>query len=256
MRRWSGSSCRHTRARSLGARTALCCSVPTSSLLRRYGAGSSRTAIAAHTDEYALATAVLALDREEDYTGGLIVQASFAPASRRLVMLGQGDMVFHSYSLLHAVDVRSGTRRSLIMWISSNARIFACSREETPWKRRDARRGVAHAQYQLGRQLLFGSSRRGASRAWRWLKRAASGGHSTAQLNWGLEDRDAEGPPPLRAPLVAAGCPPGHRPGAVQPRGDASRRPAPRRPSPRARGCRPRHALAQDGPGRSSLEGR
>eukprot|EP00928_Gymnodinium_smaydae_P048845 TRINITY_DN32711_c0_g1_i1.p1 TRINITY_DN32711_c0_g1~~TRINITY_DN32711_c0_g1_i1.p1 ORF type:complete len:190 (-),score=13.25 TRINITY_DN32711_c0_g1_i1:28-561(-) len=98
----------------------------------------------------------------------------------------QGDMILHSYDLLHCVDVRGGTRRSLIMWISSDA--GACAAESTPWKARDARRGNMYAQYQLGRAVIFGQERGGATRGWRWVARAAQQGHPTAQLNWGLEE--------------------------------------------------------------------
>ena len=47
-----------------------------SSLLRKYGVNSSRTGVGMHFDEKALATAIISLDRSEDYVGGLVVQSS------------------------------------------------------------------------------------------------------------------------------------------------------------------------------------
>lgn len=153
-----------------------------SSLLRRYGDAGIRTSIQAHFDEYAFATAIVSLDKLSDFSGGLVVQAQPAEHSRRLVELDLGDLVLHSYDLLHSVDVQGGTRHSLIMWFSTSR--AACHKAQTPWKRKYARLGEPNAQYQYARSLIFNSGE--AAQGWRWLAQAASKGQSTAQLNWGL----------------------------------------------------------------------
>merc|ERR1719282_2120560 len=161
-----------------------------SSLFRKYGTGSSRTAIKLHYDEYALATAIISLDARVDFLGGLVVQSSMASGSRRLVELEQGDLLLHSYDLLHSVDVREGARRSLIMWISNNAR--ACETATTPWKKQNAYRGNAHAQYHWARTLIFGGTRQAKGtrqsrkKGWQWMRKAAHKGHAAAQLNLGV----------------------------------------------------------------------
>jgi len=155
------------------------------SLLRRYGTGSSRSNVPLHFDEYALATAIVSLDPAAGFEGGLVIQST-SGSKRFLAELDQGDMLFHSYDLLHGVDVRAGARRSLIMWISSDA--ASCATASTPWKERNARHGDRHAQFQLARTLLLeGNSSEARMRGLHWLKESAQRGHATAQLNWGLE---------------------------------------------------------------------
>merc|ERR1711879_705650 len=73
------------------------------SLLRRYGTGSSRSNVPLHFDEYALATAIVSLDTSAGFEGGLVIQST--GSKRFLAELEQGDMLFHSYDLLHGVDV-------------------------------------------------------------------------------------------------------------------------------------------------------
>lgn len=158
------------------------------SLLRRYGTGSSRSAIKFHFDEYAFATAIVSLDEPTNYVGGLVVQSEPLAHLRRLVLLHKGDLVIHSYDLLHSVDVQAGARRSLIMWISSSPN--ACRTAATPWKLKDARRGNAHAQYQLAKSWIFKHSAKLRQRGWGWLQRAAQKGHARAQLHWGLRQME------------------------------------------------------------------
>lgn len=161
------------------------CEVCTS-LVRKYGNGSVRQGVLMHFDEKALATAIISLDHSDDYEGGLVVKSP--SLALRLATLEQGDLILHSYDLLHAVDIRKGTRRSLIMWISSDS--ASCRKQSTPWKRRAARRGDAHAQFQLGRAQIFGEVPGGKARGWRWIIRAAQQRHPSAQLNLGLREME------------------------------------------------------------------
>lgn len=105
---------------------------------------------------------------------------------RRLVWLGEGDMALHRYNLRHGVDVRAGTRLSLILWFNESPE--DCKAKATQWKQRAAERGDANAQYQLAREYIFGQRNGGSQEGWRWLRQAAELGEAHAQLNLGLRE--------------------------------------------------------------------
>lgn len=157
-----------------------------SSLLRRYRADGLRSTLKPHVDETAFATAVVSLSHPHDFDGGLVVQLGAHVASRRLVPLRQGDLVMHRHDVLHGVDVRAGTRFSLIMWFAWDA--ASCEEGTHPWKLAAAEAGDAVAQYLLGRDLLFGAGRSSLAaeaEAWSWLQRSATQGCANSQLNVG-----------------------------------------------------------------------
>jgi predicted 2-oxoglutarate/Fe(II)-dependent dioxygenase YbiX len=74
-----------------------------------------------HRDGQAIVSVVVSLSEYgTDYTGGLYVAAN--GAGRQAIALGVGDAVFHSYDLLHGVQVKGpsaevpGVRWSWILW--------------------------------------------------------------------------------------------------------------------------------------------
>ena len=86
-------------------------------LLRRY-LPEERRAHPTHFDSHAFVTAVVALNAEE-CEGGLYVQTQPRAATRGYPLLRRGDVLLHSYDLLHGVRVfGGGVRYSLILWFT------------------------------------------------------------------------------------------------------------------------------------------
>ena len=156
-------------------------------LLRHYADGQRRVH-PAHFDGHALVTAVFEVGAAEAvFEGdGFYVQPGAHASSRRPVALGAGDVVAHSFDLLHGVEVTAGTRCSVILWFSDS--VASCSESAQPWYEASAAAGDADAQYNHGKLLVrdhltgTGSDlKRGQS----LLAAAARQGHFMAQNDLG-----------------------------------------------------------------------
>ena len=104
------------------------------------------------SDSLAYATAVVALNTH-DFEGGIYLQAGAHASSRRMLDLDHGDLLLHSFDMMHGVDVVKGERYSLVLWFSTCEE--ACSQRRSPWLQHAADAGDDVAQYGLaGMHLL------------------------------------------------------------------------------------------------------
>jgi TPR repeat protein len=150
--------------------------------VRRYVEGERRDH-PWHYDNDAFVTVVVPLTAASDYQGGIYVQPSFDRQDRQFVDLEAGDAVVHNFDVLHGVEVLSGERLSLIIWIKSDAN--ACATKACPWYAEKAERGDPNAQYNHGRLIANGLGEFPADRVAgvKWYVKAASQGHVMAMYN-------------------------------------------------------------------------
>ena len=73
------------------------------------------------------------------------MQGGAHACSRRLVELGMGDVLLHTFDALHGVEIEQGLRYSLVLWFSTSAE--ACTQRDAPWLREAVTRGDAVAHY-------------------------------------------------------------------------------------------------------------
>ena len=91
-------------------------------LLRAYRHEDGRQALAPHFDASSYCTVIVPLNPGE-YGGGLFVQSGADAASRLLVdsSFERGDALVHSFDVMHGVEVTSGSRYSLVLWLADCA---------------------------------------------------------------------------------------------------------------------------------------
>jgi len=147
-------------------------------LLRRY-LPEERRIHPSHYDAHAFVTVVVALNPGE-YEGGLYVQQSPRLATRQYPRMEPGDILVHSYDLLHGVRTYAGIRYSLIFWFKDSPE--ACTSNTSPWYLAAAKCGDDAAQYNLGTNLEHGrwGCQRDPLAAAEWYERSASQGNFMA----------------------------------------------------------------------------
>lgn len=170
-------------------------------IIRRYVPGERRQH-PWHFDNQAFLTAVVPLSPSGDYVGGLFVQPGFDRDGRQFLALAAGDAVIHDYRLRHGVDVMSGERTALILWVKSDA--ASCERRTSPWYAKAALSGDPRAQYNLGQILRVGDGGTTPDKAGgiAWLRRAAEQGHGLAMHNLAVAAEVGEGMQPDPAEAV------------------------------------------------------
>jgi len=127
--------------------------VACTSIVRRY-LQDERREHPWHYDSDAYVTMVLPLSAASDYRGGLYIQPGFDRHAKEFVELEAGDALFHSFDVMHGVEVLSGERVSLIVWFKTDA--DACKERLSPWYADAAAQGNPTAQYNLGRVVANG----------------------------------------------------------------------------------------------------
>eukprot|EP00928_Gymnodinium_smaydae_P025284 TRINITY_DN20194_c0_g3_i1.p1 TRINITY_DN20194_c0_g3~~TRINITY_DN20194_c0_g3_i1.p1 ORF type:complete len:374 (+),score=69.87 TRINITY_DN20194_c0_g3_i1:62-1183(+) len=164
---------------------------PCTAFARRY-LPSERVSIPAHFDVTAFATVILPLSPAENYTGGFFVQPTAHIGSRLFVPLQVGDVAVHDFTLNHGIEVKSGGRFSLVIWVSETE--AACRGSATPWHAERALNGDAVAQHILG--MMYGQGN-GAPKddvkALQWTLRAAEAGLANAQFSAGTMYFEGQG---------------------------------------------------------------
>lgn len=97
--------------------------------VRRYSL-RERRGVHAHFDRSAQVTAVLDVSAKH-YEGGLFVgDALYDARPPHLVRTRPGDMVVHDANVLHGVNISSGTRHSLVVWMQDDE---ACDGPRASW---------------------------------------------------------------------------------------------------------------------------
>ena len=152
-------------------------------LVRMYSEGARRVH-PAHYDGDALITAVMEIDTRTDgaaggkgFTGGFYVQPGAHVSSRVPLALTPGDVLAHSFDLQHGVEVRGGTRCSVVLWFTPSA--AACAAKSRPWYAAAAAVGDPDALYNLAKDVdRAGDDPR---RAQRLMREAAGQGLHVAQ---------------------------------------------------------------------------
>ena len=114
------------------------------------GVATGRMSIASHYDSLAFATVVVSLNPNE-YNGGIYLQAGAHAASRRMVEMQAGDVLVHGHDMMHGVEVTSGRRYSLVLWLTAGE--DACATRAAPWLRSAALAGDDVGQYALAALL-------------------------------------------------------------------------------------------------------
>lgn len=161
--------------------------VACTSIVRRYLPGERRIH-PWHYDSDAFVTIVVPLTPRDRYEGGLYLQSSsnFDRARREFFALEAGEAVLHNYDLLHGVEVFSGERVSLVVWLKTGAE--ACERETSPWYAESAERGDPRAQYNLARISTagLGGVVQDEALGLEWYRQAAEQGHIMAMYNFAV----------------------------------------------------------------------
>ncbi|CAK0866202.1 unnamed protein product [Prorocentrum cordatum] len=172
------------------ARNAANCSgcVACTAIVRRYLAGE-RLRHPRHHDREAFMTMVVALSPASAYTGGLYVQPGYSAEGREFVALEAGEAVMHDFTLRHGVEVLSGERFSLAVWLKPSAE--SCSSGSSPWYLETAAAGDPHAQFVHG-DLLW---RRAPTEGVPWLRSAAEQGHAVAMHHLAIACEAGRGTP-------------------------------------------------------------
>lgn len=89
-------------------------------LVRRYLPGERRS-LEMHWDGHAMVTGVLGLCDPDSFQGGIYLQPDTSFSSRTFPRIEPGDLLVHSYDLLHGVHVwGSSERYSLIFWVKDS----------------------------------------------------------------------------------------------------------------------------------------
>lgn len=155
--------------------------VACTAFVRRY-LPQERVRVPPHFDITAFTTVILPLSPAENYTGGFFVQPTAHVDSRLFVPLESGDVAIHDFTLNHGIEVMSGGRYSLIVWVSETR--DACLKSATPWHAERAQHGDLVAQHILGMMYSQGNGApRDDERALAWTLLAAEGGLASAQFN-------------------------------------------------------------------------
>ena len=156
-------------------------------LLRAYRHEDGRQALAPHFDASSYCTVIIPLNPGE-YGGGLYVQEGADAASRLLVdsSFERGDALMHRYDVMHGVEVTSGSRYSLVLWLGDCAASVRTG--SAPWLAGAASAGSAYAQFLLAEALKAGRHGYGqnAAGAAELQQRAAAQGHALSQHQLGM----------------------------------------------------------------------
>merc|ERR1712039_89430 len=113
----------------------------------------------------------------------------------KYVEVPEGDVFVHQFDLNHGIDVKSGSRYSLIIWFKDSRQ--SCLDTTSPWYRKMAEDGDVDAQFNLGNHYRSGRIvRQDYKEAVKWLTRAAKQGHALAQSNLGYMYLTGEGVEP------------------------------------------------------------
>eukprot|EP00933_Yihiella_yeosuensis_P070639 TRINITY_DN7877_c4_g1_i1.p1 TRINITY_DN7877_c4_g1~~TRINITY_DN7877_c4_g1_i1.p1 ORF type:complete len:462 (-),score=81.35 TRINITY_DN7877_c4_g1_i1:79-1464(-) len=160
-------------------------------IVRRYR-HEERTSHSQHFDNEAYVTAVADL-RPSSHVGGLYLQRNWSTTSRKFLRFEQGDIVFHQFDLSHGVEVRKGSRYSLVLFIKD--RLSSCLNATMPWYGPLAEQGNADAQFNLGQLHRRGAGGVSLNKtlAYEWTKKAALQGHALAQNSLGAMLAQGEG---------------------------------------------------------------
>lgn len=154
-------------------------------LVRRYDPADGNEALVAHYDLTSFASVIIPLNPQE-CEGGLYVQSGASRQSRRSVDFeNAGDALLHRFDVMHGVDVRKGTRYSLVVWLSETEETMR--QKMVPWVERERDESV-HAAYLYAADAkdgLYGVPKdRGMER--RYLEFAAGRGHAISQYTLAL----------------------------------------------------------------------
>ena len=182
-------------------RDALGDAVVTDAFVRRYASSSAsvsssssrRSEIPAHWDSLAERTFVIELESASE--GGVYLQLCAHIACRRYVDLTRaGDVLVHDWSAHHGVNVRSGERLALVLWLRNGLPHEAAPGAPfapPPWLLGAAAAGDAVGQYSLA-SLLEG--RGGAAQ--HFYEQAAAQGNPWAATRLGSRCELGLAPPP------------------------------------------------------------
>ena len=160
-------------------------------LIRRY-LPTERRRLEAHFDTSSFATAIVSLSDACDYVGGLYVQAVPGVTSRRYIPLDAGDGLVHQGDCMHGVQVKDGSRLSLVAWFSDCEASLKAG--HAPWVKRAAEDGNPEAMHVLGgfhETGEFGYQMDPALAVY-WIRRAAMCGNALSLCQLGLMLSDGE----------------------------------------------------------------
>jgi hypothetical protein len=146
------------------------------SLIRKYSQGE-RVVHPSHFDIQALGTVVIPRSTHGvDFTGGLYVSTGAGFGGEEAYLpLGAGDALMHQSTLLHGVNVSSGSRWSWIMWLKNSPSGEACEAiDGTDWTLEGALGGDPLAQFLHAKRV------KGRKEHLAWLERSAKGGFTRA----------------------------------------------------------------------------
>lgn len=146
------------------------------SLIRKYSQGE-RVIHPTHFDIQALVTVVIPLATHGvDFQGGLYVSTGAGYGGEEAYLpLSAGDALMHQSTLLHGVNVSSGSRWSWILWLKNAPSGEACeSVDHSEWTLAGAMGGDPLAQFLHAKRV------KGRKEYLAWLARSAKGGFTRA----------------------------------------------------------------------------
>ena len=165
-------------------------------LMRAYRPEDKRQALAPHFDTSSFATVIIPLSAGQ-YEGGLYIQEGAGANSRIDVdaSFSKGDALIHRFDVMHGVEVTSGSRYSLVLWLSDCQE--SVEKAATPWLEGAADSGNAYAQFLYAECCKVGryGIAKDLTKAVDYGHRAANQGHALSQHNLGYLYRSGTGVP-------------------------------------------------------------